>query len=151
MRPRGGLGRMPGGGGGLGPAGGKAVSGAATRQYRVVVSKDPGTGSVVAEVPALGIADHGPDAPEALANIKAMVTFHLACLQEEGKPVPASEDGGEGFYVHWGGKVFAGWWPFFLSSCWRGVPNLSWPLGDWGLPIRLSCAWVRRATRWKRP
>jgi predicted RNase H-like HicB family nuclease len=69
-------------------------------EYRVVVTKDPQTGRVVTEVPALGIADYGPDVPEALANIKAMVTFHLECLQEEGKPVPASEDGGEGFYVH---------------------------------------------------
>ena len=76
------------------------MSGLAMRQYRVVVSKDPGTGSVVADVPALRIADYGVDVPEALANIKAMAAFHLECLQEEGKPVPPSEDGEEGFYVH---------------------------------------------------
>ncbi len=30
-------------------------------QYRIVVAKDPETGSVVAEVPALGIPDKGAD------------------------------------------------------------------------------------------
>lgn len=69
-------------------------------QYRVVVTKDEETGCVVAEVPALGIADQGADAQEALTNIKAMVTFHVECLQEEGEPIPAAEEGEEGFYVH---------------------------------------------------
>jgi predicted RNase H-like HicB family nuclease len=76
------------------------VSGPTLLQYRVIVTKDSETGSVVADVPALRIADYGLDVPEALANIKAMVAFHLECLQEEGKPVPPSEDGEEGFYVH---------------------------------------------------
>ena len=67
------------------------MNGPGTLQYRVEVSKDPETGSVVAEVPALGIADYGADTPEALTNIKAMVAFHLECLQEEGKPIPAEE------------------------------------------------------------
>ncbi len=53
-------------------------------QYRVVVTRDPESRTVVAEVPALGIADQGADVPEALANIKAMVAFHVECLQEEG-------------------------------------------------------------------
>ena len=69
-------------------------------QYRVVVTKDKETGCVVAEVPALGIADQGADVQEALANIKAMVAFHVECLQEEGEPVPPGEEGEEGFYVH---------------------------------------------------
>ena len=58
-------------------------------QYRVLVTKDPETGSVVTEVPALGIADQGADVPEALANIKAMIAFHVECLREEGKPIPS--------------------------------------------------------------
>jgi predicted RNase H-like HicB family nuclease len=62
------------------------------------VTKDPETGSVVAEVPALGIADQGADVPEALANIKAMVAFHVECLQEEGEPIPPGEEGEEGSY-----------------------------------------------------
>lgn len=62
--------------------------------------KDPETGSVVAEVPALGIADQGVDVPEALANIKAMVAFHVECLQEEGEPIPPGEEGEEGSYLH---------------------------------------------------
>ncbi len=69
-------------------------------QYRVMMMKDPETGSVVAEIPALGIADQGADVPEALANIKAMVAFHVECLQEEGEPIPPGEEGEEGFYVH---------------------------------------------------
>ena len=61
-------------------------------QYRILVTKDPETGSVVAEVPALGIADQGADVPEALANIRAMVAFHVECLQEEGEPIPIDKD-----------------------------------------------------------
>jgi predicted RNase H-like HicB family nuclease len=76
------------------------MNGPGTLQYRVEVSTDPETGSVVAEVPALGIADYGAGIPEALTNIKAMVAFHLECLQEEGKPIPAEDSGAEGFYVH---------------------------------------------------
>jgi len=34
-------------------------------EYRVVVLKDPETGSVVAEIPALHLADYGADVPEA--------------------------------------------------------------------------------------
>jgi predicted RNase H-like HicB family nuclease len=64
------------------------MSVAAILQYRVLVTKDPETGSVVAEMPALGIADQGADVPEVLANIKAMVAFHVECLQEEGEPIP---------------------------------------------------------------
>ena len=60
-------------------------------QYRILVNKDLETGSVVAEVPALGIADQGADVPEALANIKAMVAFHVECLREEGKPIPTDK------------------------------------------------------------
>ena len=49
-------------------------------QYRVVVKKDPETGSVVAEIPALQIADSGADVPEALDRLQTMLTFHLDCL-----------------------------------------------------------------------
>jgi hypothetical protein len=49
-------------------------------QYRVVVKKDPETGSVVAEIPALQLADYGGDVPEALERLQAMLTFHLDCL-----------------------------------------------------------------------
>jgi predicted RNase H-like HicB family nuclease len=68
--------------------------------YRVHVTEDADTGAVVTEVRALGIADQGADVPEALANIKAMVAFHVGCLQEEGEPIPRSEEGEEGIYVH---------------------------------------------------
>jgi hypothetical protein len=54
-------------------------------EYRVVVMKDPETGSVVAEIPALHLADYGADVPEALGRLQAMLTFHLDCLREEEK------------------------------------------------------------------
>ena len=76
------------------------MSASSMLQYRVVVTKDPETGSVMAEVPALGIADQGADVQEALTNIRAMVAFHVECLQEEGEPIPPGEEGEEGFYVH---------------------------------------------------
>ena len=68
-------------------------------QYRVVVRKDPETGSVVAEIPALRLADYGADVPEALNRLQVMLTFHLDCLREERKPLPADREGQEGFFL----------------------------------------------------
>ena len=68
------------------------MSGPAILQCRVLVTKDTETGSVVAEMPALGIADQGVDVSEALANIKAVVAFYVECLQEEGEPIPTEMD-----------------------------------------------------------
>jgi predicted RNase H-like HicB family nuclease len=67
------------------------MSGGAILQYRVRVTKDPETGSVVAEIPVLQIADFGADVPEALVNIKAMVAFHVECLREEAKPIQSDK------------------------------------------------------------
>jgi len=64
----------------------------AALQYRVVVSKDPETGSVVAEIPTLQIADFRAGVPEALDRLQAMLTFHLECLQGERKPTSAGAD-----------------------------------------------------------
>ncbi len=68
-------------------------------EYRVLVKKDPETGSVVAEIPALQLADYGADVPEALDRLQAMLTFHLDCLREEGKPFPVEREDEEGFYL----------------------------------------------------
>ncbi len=62
--------------------------GPATLQYHVVFTRDPETTSVVAEIPALQIADFGADIPGALERLQAMATFHLDCLVQEGKPIP---------------------------------------------------------------
>jgi predicted RNase H-like HicB family nuclease len=78
---------------------GLPMSAGTTRAYRVLVTKDPETGSVVAEVPTLQIADFGADVPEALDRLRAMLSFHLECLREEGKPVPFEETEDEGFYL----------------------------------------------------
>ncbi len=68
-------------------------------EYRVRLSRDKATGLVVAEVPALGIADDGADKHEALANIRRMVSFHLECLAQEGEPFPTEKGHGEGIYL----------------------------------------------------
>jgi len=57
-------------------------------EYRVILSHDEETGHVVAEVPALGIADFGDNAEQALQSIQEMIAFHIECLIEDGKPVP---------------------------------------------------------------
>jgi predicted RNase H-like HicB family nuclease len=68
------------------------MSVSSTLQYRVVVRKDPEIGSVVAEIPALHLADYGADVPEALDRLQAMLGFHLGCLREEGKPFPLERE-----------------------------------------------------------
>jgi predicted RNase H-like HicB family nuclease len=75
------------------------MNGPATLEYRVLVTKDQETGSVVAEIPVLRIADFGADVPEALDRLKAMVSFHLECLLEEGKPIPSEGEDQEGLYL----------------------------------------------------
>ena len=70
-------------------------------QYRVLFTKDEETGSVVAEIPTLCLADYGADVPKALDRLRAMLTFHLDCLHEEGKPFPVEQEQEkeEGFYL----------------------------------------------------
>ncbi len=75
------------------------MGGPATLQYQVVFTRDPDTASVVAEIPALQIADFGGDVPEALERLQAMATFHLDCLVQEGKPIPTEEREEAGFYL----------------------------------------------------
>ena len=57
------------------------------------------TASVVAEIPALRIADFGADVPEALERLQAMAAFHLDCLVQEGKPIPTEKREDAGFYL----------------------------------------------------
>ena len=76
-----------------------SVDGSTSRHYRVVFTRDPETASVVAEIPALQIADFGADVPEALERLQAMATFHLDCLVQEGKPIPTEETVEAGLYL----------------------------------------------------
>jgi hypothetical protein len=62
-------------------------------------TRDPETAGVVAEIPALQIADFGVDVPETLDRSQSMATFHLDCLIQEGKPVPTEEREEAGFYL----------------------------------------------------
>lgn len=75
------------------------MGGPATLNYHVVFTRDPDTASVVAEIPALEIADFGADIPEALERLQAMAIFHLDCLVQEGKPIPTEEREEAGFYL----------------------------------------------------
>ncbi len=68
-------------------------------EYRVNVFRDPETGRVVGEVPALGIADDGADAADSLASLRDMMAFHLECLAQEHEPIPPEEDESEGVYL----------------------------------------------------
>jgi hypothetical protein len=56
-------------------------------------------GRVVAEIPALEIADFAVDVPEALDRLLPMATFHLDCLIQDGKPVLTEEREEAGFYL----------------------------------------------------
>ncbi len=69
------------------------------REYKVKLAKDKETGQVVAEVPALDIADYGLDSQLALGRLKRMVEFHLECLLAEGKPIPEEKTGGQGLFL----------------------------------------------------
>ena len=68
-------------------------------EYLVRLTRDKATNQVVAEVPALTIADYGPDSQKALQRLKRMVAFHLGCLVAESKPVPKESRAGEGIYI----------------------------------------------------
>ena len=67
--------------------------------YHVSVSRDRKTGQVVAEIPALGIADYGEGLPAALDHLEKMLRFHLDCLRKEGKSIPKERQTKEGFYL----------------------------------------------------
>jgi predicted RNase H-like HicB family nuclease len=67
--------------------------------YHVAFSRDAETDRVVVEVPALQLADFGADVPEALDRLQAMVSFHLDCLVQEGKPIPVERGEDAGFYL----------------------------------------------------
>jgi len=63
--------------------------------YRIIVEPDTETGTgkpgYTALCPTLGVADDGNTIEEALANIQKLITFHLECLREEGKEIPAAD------------------------------------------------------------
>ena len=67
-------------------------------EYRVCLSWDEETGLVVADIPALGIADDGPDATTALESVREMALFHIECLLDEGEQLPEPDEG-EGVYI----------------------------------------------------
>ena len=75
------------------------MSGLPSLLYHVAFSRDAETYRVVAEVPALQLADFGVDVPEALDRLQAMVSFHLDCLVQEGKVIPVERREDAGFYL----------------------------------------------------
>ncbi|OIN88412.1 hypothetical protein AUJ59_04005 [Candidatus Beckwithbacteria bacterium CG1_02_47_37] len=61
--------------------------------YRVILKPDKHSGSdkpcYSAFCPTLGLVDDGDTPEEALKNIKNTIRFHLQCLQQENKDIPA--------------------------------------------------------------
>ena len=70
-------------------------------EYRVCLFRDEETDLIVADVPTLGIADDGPDAPAAFESVREMALFHIECLLDEGEQLPGSDEG-EGVYIRVG-------------------------------------------------
>ena len=68
-------------------------------EYRVCLSRDEETELIVADIPTLGIADDGPDAPTALDSVREMALFHIEGLIEEGKAVPTEASQEEGIFI----------------------------------------------------
>jgi predicted RNase H-like HicB family nuclease len=61
------------------------------RTFEVVVERDP-EGKWTLTVPALpGYVACGDSEEEVLALAREGIPFHLDCLREEGRPVPAAE------------------------------------------------------------
>ncbi len=67
--------------------------------YHVAITRDEKTERVVVNIPALGIADYGPDLPGALNSLDEMLKFHLECLRKEGKRIPKERRTKEGLYL----------------------------------------------------
>ena len=67
--------------------------------YKVSLLWDDETALVVADVPALGIADDGTDAPTALDSVREMAAFHIEGLIEKGQHIPEEPDQGEGVFI----------------------------------------------------
>ncbi len=76
--------------------------------YKVCLSWDKETGLVIADLPALGIADDGPDAPAALDSVREMAAFHIEGLIEKGQRVPEEPDQGVGAYIRVQVPFYAG-------------------------------------------
>lgn len=51
------------------------VSERVSLEYRVLVTKDPGTGSAVVEIPTLQIANLGPDVPDTPERLRARQSY----------------------------------------------------------------------------
>jgi len=61
------------------------------RRFKVVVEQDP-EGKWTLTVPALpGYVACGDSEEEVLALAQEGIPFHLACLREEGRPVPEAD------------------------------------------------------------
>ena len=67
-------------------------------QYKVCLTWNEETNQMDAAVPTLGIGDCGPDTNAALDSLREMVSFHVACLLDEGERLPESDEG-EGVYI----------------------------------------------------
>ena len=59
------------------------------RRYTVVLEWDPEAPGYSVVVPALpGCTSQGETVEQALTNAREAITLHVACLEEDGEPVP---------------------------------------------------------------
>ncbi len=65
------------------------------RNYRVIIKPDEYLGNdercFTAYCPTLGLADGGDTVEESLTNIRSLIAFHLECLAQEGREIPAPD------------------------------------------------------------
>jgi len=58
--------------------------------YHVAITRDEQTGQVVATIPALGIADYGPDLSGALTSLDEMLKFIWSVFARKVRAFPKS-------------------------------------------------------------
>ena len=59
------------------------------RRYTVLLTPDQDEGGFSVRVPSLpGLHTQGDTYDEAMRNARAVIAFHLECLEAEGEPIP---------------------------------------------------------------
>jgi predicted RNase H-like HicB family nuclease len=59
------------------------------QRYTVILTPEPEEGGYFVSVPALpGVFTQGDTRDEGIQNARELMVFHLACLREEGEPIP---------------------------------------------------------------
>ena len=63
------------------------------RTYTILLNPEPEDGGYSVSVPALpGLFTQGDTREEAIVYAARAIAFHLACLEEEGEPIPEEDE-----------------------------------------------------------